>query len=122
MSTPEGARKSSEFMAICTCPDFCWTQVGSSRVVLPYMVATDLSASLECSPNVFFADKPAFLYKHSYAPSVSGNELAAPDGGFVSKVKEGVVWGEGHDETVLVNDIPVVRHGDSCWMNHESAG
>lgn len=120
MSTPEGARKSGNFVAVCTTPDYCWTQVGDTKKLVPYMVACDLSQSVQCSPNVFFGSDPVFLYKSSLAPMVKGNEPALPDGGKDSGIRNGVLWVEGHEDTVLVNDIPVVRHGDICWMNCKS--
>lgn len=117
MSTPEGARQSEKFVAVCLDPDYCWTPSGSGKRVVPYIVACDLSQSESCSPDVFFTDEPVFLYKSSYAPKVKGNEAACPDGGKLSQTRNGIVWVEEHEATVLVNDIPVVRDGDMCWMN-----
>lgn len=120
MSTPEGARKSGKFLAVCSDPDYSLTQIGDKKVLVPYMVACDLSQSIECSPDVFFGGDPVFLHKTSNAPKVLGNEPALPDGGKNSNMRNGIVWVDEHEETVLVNDIPVVRHGDKCWMNSTS--
>lgn len=117
MSTPEGARKSGLFVAVCLYPDYCWTPTGDGKEIVPYMIGCDLSESIGCSPNVYFADGPAFLYKASCAPSVKGNEPACEDGGKQSSVKNGLMWVEEHESSVLVNGIPTVRHGDACWMN-----
>jgi uncharacterized Zn-binding protein involved in type VI secretion len=114
---PEGARKSGKFLAICITPDLCWTPTGDGRQIVPYMIVSDLSASMSCSPNVLFTKEPAFLFSDSFAPHVTGNEPACSDGGKLSHVKNGIVWADGHTSSVLINGIPAVRHGDHCWMN-----
>jgi hypothetical protein len=81
------------------------------------MIACDLSASIDCSPNVFFTTEPAFLFKTSAAPQVKGNEPGV-GGGVISDLNVGSVWVEEHAEAVFINGIQVVRHGDRCWMNH----
>lgn len=130
MSLAEGARKTGMFVAICTEPDYCWTPVGGELKLVPYMIATDLSASEDCSPNVTFAGDPVFLYKRSCAPRVEGNEPGVGDGagssgvdgrgngGLLSGIHNGLVWVEENAGDVFVNGIEVVRHGDRCWMNH----
>jgi Domain of unknown function (DUF4150) len=131
MSTPEAARKSEKFIAVCSEPNYCWTPAGKGKKIVPYMIACDLSESFNVSEDVFFTDEPAFLYSSSQAPRVKGNESGVGDGpntsgidergngGLNSDINNGVVWVEQHEETVLVNDIPVVRHMDKCWMNHK---
>lgn len=131
MSTPEAARKSGKFFAICSDPDYCWTPTGNGKKIVPYMVACDLSESFNVSPDVFFTDEAAFLYSSSQSPRVKGNEPGVGDGagtsdvdergngGVLSGINNGVVWVEEHDATILINDIPIVRHLDKCWMNHK---
>ena len=131
MSAPEAARKSGQFIAICRDPDYCWTPTGNGKKIVPYMIACNLEDSLNVSGNVFFTDQPAFLYSSSQAPKVQGNENGIGDGpnssgvdergngGINSGINNGVVWVEEHDETILINDIPLVRHMDKCWMNHK---
>jgi hypothetical protein len=113
----EGARKSELFLAIGTEPDYCWTPVGGKKKLVPYVIACDLSASVDCSPNVLFTDQPAFLFRTSSAPRVKGNEPGV-GGGLTSGVNVGCVWVQGHAEAVFINGIAAVRDGDECWMNH----
>jgi hypothetical protein len=131
MSPPEGARKSGAFFAICESPSYCWTPRGGKKVLVPYMIACDLSGSVTCSPDTFFSGDPVFLYRKSKAPRVEGNEPGVGDGpsssgvdergngGLRSGINNGVVWVEEHAEAVYVNGILVVRHGDHCWMNEK---
>lgn len=128
---PEGARKSGKFIAVCADPDYAWTPVGGQKVLVPYMIASDLADSMDVSPNVNFTGEPAFLYQASAAPRVQGNEPGVGDGpgtsgfedrgngGLLSGVTNGIVWVERRSESVFVNGIQVVRDGDECWMNHE---
>jgi hypothetical protein len=127
---PEGARKAATFLAVCYDPDYCWTPRGKKKKLVPYMIACDLSASEACSPNTFFTRDPVFLYRHSVAPRVKGNEPGVGDGagtsgidergngGLLSGIHNGVVWVDQKERTVFVNGIEVVRHLDRCWMNH----
>jgi hypothetical protein len=117
---PEGARRSGMFIAVCSDPDFVWTPRGGELVLVPYMIACDLAASTHVSPNVNFTSQPVFLYHSSSAPNVEGNEQGLH--GLLSDVINGSVWVEGHSDTVFVNGIQVVRHGDHCWMNHVPRG
>ena len=134
MGVPEGARKSGLFVAICKNPSYCWTPRGGKKKLVPYMIACDLSKSMQCSPNTFFTDDPVFLFQTSQAPRVEGNEPGVGDGkgtsgvdgrgngGKKSGINNGVVWAEGHSSTVFVNSIPVVRHLDEVWMNVKPIG
>lgn len=121
MSNPEGARRSGRFIAVCTVPDYCWTPVGGEQKLVPYVIACDLSASQDCSPNVNFTTEPVFLFGASVAPRVEGDEPGV-GGGVVSGVNVGAVWAEEHAAAVYVNGIQVARHGDRCWMNHAPKG
>jgi hypothetical protein len=133
MNLPEGARKSGLFVAVCSDPDYCWTPRGGEKKIVPYMIACDLSASEDCSPDTFFTRQPVFLFKHSIAPRVEGNEPGVGDGkgtsgvdgrgngGIDSGIHNGTVWVEENAVNVFVNGIEVVRHGDKCWMNHKPA-
>jgi hypothetical protein len=131
VSPPEGARKTSRFVAVCCDPDYCYTPIGGKRKIVPYMVACDLSQSEACSPDAFFTRQAVFLYKRSFAPRVEGNEPGVGDGpgssgvdgrgngGIRSGINNGIVWVEKHAVNVFVNGSEVVRHGDECWMNHK---
>jgi hypothetical protein len=131
MSVPEGARRTGKFVAICTDPDYAWTPVGGEKKLVPYMIACDLSQSMDCSPDTFFAKDPVFLHRNSMAPRVEGNEPGVGDGsgssgvdgrgngGLLSGIHNGIVWVEENAVNVFVNGIEVVRHEDKCWMNHK---
>jgi hypothetical protein len=134
MSTNEGARKSGKFILVGEEADFAWTPRGGEKVLVPYVLATDLSQSEDCSPDTFFTGQPVFLFKKSFAPRVRGNEPGSGDGDGTSGVDErgngglstgihnGIAWGKGHSPTVFVNGIPVVRHLDEVRMNHKPGG
>ncbi len=123
MMPPEGARRSGKFLAVCSDPDYCWTPIGGDKKLVPYMIACDLSASIACSPDTFFVGDQVFLHTASLAPRVEGNEPGVGDGdatsgvdargngGLLSGIHNGVVWGEENAQTVFVNGIEVVRDG-----------
>jgi hypothetical protein len=130
----EGARKSGKFVAVCEDPDYCYTPRGGKKKLVPYMIASDLSKSVDCSADSFFTSEPVFLFKTSLAPRVEGNEAGVGDGkgssgvdergngGLHSGINNGVVWADGHSATVFVNQVPVARHLDHVWMNHKPVG
>jgi hypothetical protein len=113
---PIGARKYSQFIAVCVVPDVCKTPVGKDLVPLPYQIMATLEDSKAVSGNVNFNGEPVFLLEHSAIPSVTGNEPGS-GGGTKSGVNKGKVRATSASQSVLVNGRKVVRHDDECEMN-----
>lgn len=113
---PIGARRDRRFYAVTLSPDVCLTPCGSSMVPVPYMLYASLEGSLSCIESVNFNNKAAFVYDHSLAPTVQGDEPGI-GGGVKSGVNRGKVWADGAALNVRAEGRRVVRAGDSCWMN-----
>jgi hypothetical protein len=85
-------------------------------VPVPYMLYASFEGSQECTETVHFNGRPAFVFDHSRAPKVQGDEPGT-GGGVKSGVNEGKVWADGASRTVRAEGRRVVRNGDHCWMN-----
>lgn len=113
---PIGARKDSRFYAVSTSPDVCLTPRGGAMVPVPYNIYVNLEPSEKCTPSVQFNKKPVFVWDHSLAPTVKGDEPGT-GGGIKSGVNVGKVWADGASRNVRAEGLRIVRHGDHCWMN-----
>ncbi len=113
---PIGARKDSTFYAVTTSPDVCLTPMGPGMVPIPYMLYADLKPSSKCTPSVRFNKKLTYVFDHSLAPDVKGDE-AGTGGGVKSGVNKGKVWACEASTNVYAEGRRIVRHGDRCWMN-----
>jgi hypothetical protein len=113
---PIGARKDSQFYAVTLLPDVCQTPVGAGMVPVPYMLYANLQGSSNCIESVRLNGKPAYVYDHSLAPKVEGNEPGT-GGGVKSGVNVGKVWAKDASANVRAEGRRIVRHGDDCWMN-----
>jgi Domain of unknown function (DUF4150) len=113
---PLGARKDGEFYAVTTSPDVCLTPMGPGMVPVPYMLYASFEGSSKCIESVRFNRRPAYVFDHSLAPVVQGDEPGT-GGGVVSGVNVGEVWTEGASVNVRAENRRIVRHGDNCWMN-----
>src|SRR5262249_41904263 len=111
-----GARKDATFYAITKEPDVCLTPMGGAMVPVPYMIYASLEGSMKCIEGVHFNDKPCYVYDHSLAPQVQGDE-PGPGGGVKSGVNKGKVWAFEAATNVRANSKRIVREGDRCWMN-----
>ncbi len=116
MSKHVGARKQSIIVAASLTPDVCLTPVGAAMVPVPYPISVDLSGSTEVVENVHFNGAPVYVYAHSLAPPVKGDEPGT-GGGVVSGVNVGKVWAFTSSKKVFAGKRQVVREGDFCWMN-----
>jgi hypothetical protein len=120
MAEKLGARKNSNWKAICTAPDFCKTPVGSSTPPIPYQVIADLGQSENCVPNVRFNGDPCCVLNPSIIPHCTGDEPGTAKG-----VRSGTVAGEvrpaGASSTVRATKKPVVREDDPCTLNGGNA-
>lgn len=113
---PIGARKSSTFWAVTEEPDVCLTPMGPAMVPVPYMLYTSFEGSDNCIANVRFNGKPAFVWDHSHAPRVTGDEPGT-GGGVKSGVNVGRTWAHEKSGNVRAGGRRIVRKGDKCWMN-----
>jgi hypothetical protein len=111
-----GARKDATFYAITMEPDVCLTPMGGGMVPVPYMLYASLEGSLKCIENVHFNGKPSYVYDHSLAPQVQGDEPGT-GGGVKSGVNKGKVWAFEAATNVRATGRRIVREGDRCWMN-----
>lgn len=116
MAEKLGARKNSEWKAVCTAPDFCKTPVGSSTPPIPYQVIADLGQSENCVPSVRFNGDPCKVLNQSVVPKCTGDEPGAAKG-----VKSGTVADKveprSASSSVRAGKKRVVRQGDSCTLN-----
>ncbi|WP_280191006.1 DUF4150 domain-containing protein [Delftia sp. PS-11] len=117
MAQEMGTAKDSQFVLISTLPDVCLTP-DRKGVPVPYPIMHSMDQSEQCSPNVFFAGKPAYMHEESYVDNVKGDE---PGGGkgIVSGTHVAISRSEEHSSTVFVNGRHVVRTGDKVWMNRK---
>ena len=83
---------------------------------VPYQITTDLSGATNVIPNVNFNGAPVYVYAHSLAPPVKGDEPGT-GGGVQSGVNVHKVWAFTSSQTVRADRRKVVREGDRCWMN-----
>lgn len=113
---PIGARKDHTFYAISTSPDVCLTPMGAGMVPIPYMLYAELAPSDKCTKSVRFNGSPAYVWDHSVAPKVTGDEPGT-GGGVKSGVNVGKVWADEASTNVRSERRRIVRHGDHCWMN-----
>ena len=109
---PVGARKDTMITCVSTSPDWCRTQAAP----VPYPILTTLEGSDLCIDSVRFNKKPVYVYDHSLAPTVYGDE-PGKGGGVLSQVNEGKVWAVTASGNVRAGGRPIVRVGDKNWMN-----
>lgn len=116
MTAHVGARKQSIIVAVNLTPDVCLTPVGGAMVPVPYLISVNLAGAMKVTPSVRFNRAPAYVYAHSLAPPVKGDEQGT-GGGVVSGVNTGKVWAFTSSKNVFAEGRQVVREGDYCWMN-----
>lgn len=120
MAAEAAAAKDAEFILVCLLPDVCLTPNRKGKPV-PYPITHDMGESKQCSPNVFFRGKPAYLHEESYVDNVKGDE---PGGGkgVVSRTHVKISRSEQYSDNVFVNGRHLVRTGDKVWMNRAEPG
>jgi hypothetical protein len=116
---PIGARKDMIIYSVTVAPDVCLTPMGGGMVPVPYQLFADLSGSVKCIDSVRFNEKPCYVFDHSLAPVVRGDEPGT-GGGVVSGVNVGRVWADVASTNVRAARRRVVRVGDLNWMNVQS--
>lgn len=117
MADEAGVAKDSQFVLINIRNDVCLTPTVIG-IPIPYSITHKMDQSQQCSPNVFFAGKAAYLHEESYVDNVKGDEEGA-GGGVVSGTHVNISRSINRSETVFVNGRRVVRTGDQVWMNRK---
>ena len=115
MPNEAATAKDAQFVLNSILPDVCLTPTKSGYPV-PYVITHKMDQSEQCSPNVFFRGKPAYLHNESYVDKVMGDEPGAGKG-VVSQTNTTISHAIGKSGSVFVNGKPIVRTGDSVWMN-----
>ena len=115
MASETATAQDAQFRLVSLAPDVCLTP-GKQGVPVPYPITHAMDQSQHCSPNVFFQGKPAYLHNESYVDKVMGDEPGAGKG-VVSQTHTTISHAIGKSGSVFVNGKPIVRTGDSVWMN-----
>jgi hypothetical protein len=108
--------KDSDFVLVSLLPDVCMTPSKSEGVPVPYPITHKMDQSKQCSPNVFFRGKPAYLHNESYVDNVQGDEAGTGEG-VVSDTHVKISHNIDKSKNVFVNGKPIVRTADTMWMN-----
>lgn len=107
--------KDQRFRVVSLVPDVCLTP-GKTGYPVPYPVTHTLDQSCQCSRNVFQSGEPVYLDNESYVDKVKGDEPGM-GGGVISQVNRSISHNIGKSANVFVNGRPLVRTGDTMWMN-----
>lgn len=120
MAHEAATAKDGEFVLISLVPDVCLTP-GKSGYPVPYVITHAMDKSQQCSPNVFFRGKAAYLHNESFVDQVMGDEPGAGKG-VLSQTHVEISHSIAHSASVFVNGRPIVRTGDAMWMNWTKPG
>lgn len=120
MADEAATAKDGQFILISLLPDVCLTP-GKNGYPVPYVITHAMDQSRQVSPNVYFAGKAAYLHNESYVDNVRGDEPGT-GGGIVSGTHVKISHSIDKSPTVFVNGRPLVRTGDSMWMNWQKPG
>jgi hypothetical protein len=112
MADEAATAQDGQFMLISILPDVCIT----NGCPVPYPITHTMDKSGQCSPNVFFRGKAAFLHNESFVDFVSGDEPGTGKG-VVSGTNMGISHSIEKSASVFINGKPLVRTGDKVWMN-----
>ena len=115
MANEAATAKDAQFVLISMLPDVCLTPSKSGYPV-PYVITHRMDQSEQCSPNVFFRGKPAYLHNESYVDNVRGDEPGAGKG-VISRTHVKISHNIDKSATVYVNGRQIVRTADMMWMN-----
>ena len=115
MANEAATAKDAQFVLINLLPDVCLTPTKSGYPV-PYVITHKMDQSEQCSPNVYFAGKAAFLHNESYVDNVKGDEPGEGKG-IVSQTHVKISHSIRRSGSVYVNGKPIVRTADQVWMN-----
>jgi ribosomal protein S28E/S33 len=115
MALQAATAKDSQFVIVCMAPDVCFTPK-KPYYPIPYPITHKFDQTKKPSKNVFFAGKPAYRHKVSFVDNVTGDQ-PGKGGGVISQVNVKISHNIDKSDTVFVNNKPIVRTGDTVWMN-----
>lgn len=116
MANEAATAQDGQFVLVSLLPDVCLTPSKPVGVPVPYPITHTMDKSQQVSPNVFFQKKAAYMHNESYVDAVTGDEPGAGKGvvsGTHVKISHNILC----SSTVYVNGQPIVRTGDTMWMN-----
>ena len=116
MANEAATAKDGQFVLVSLLPDVCMTPSKSEGVPVPYPITHKMDQSQQCSPNVFFRGKAAYLHNESYVDNVQGDEAGTGEG-VVSNTHVKISHNIDKSGSVFVNGKQIVRTGDRVWMN-----
>jgi hypothetical protein len=117
MAQEKATGKDAQYVLVSTLPDVCLTP-DKKGIPIPYPITHTMDQSQQCSPNVFFEGKPAYLHEESYVDNIRGDEPGAGLG-VVSNTHVKISRSIDQSPSVYVNGRKIVRTGDKMWMNRE---
>jgi hypothetical protein len=117
MAIEKATAKDGQYVLVSILPDVCITP-DRKGIPVPYPITHRMDQSQQCSPNVFFEGKSAYLHEESYVDNVTGDE-AGGGLGVVSGTHMEISRSIDHSPSVYVNGCKIVRTGDLVWMNRE---
>jgi hypothetical protein len=115
MALQAALAKDAQFVLICVTPDVCFTP-SKPYAPTPYPITHKLDQSKNASKNVYFREKKAYLHKVSYVDNVMGDQPGMGKG-LVSQTNMKISHNIQKSSTVFINGKPMVRAGDTAWMN-----
>jgi len=117
MAKEAATAKDAQFVLISILPDVCFTPKKPPHgVPVPYPIMHKMDKSKQCSSNVFFRGKPAYLHEASYVENVTGDEAGAGKG-VVSGTNTHISRSTQYSSSVYINGKRMVRTGDMVRMN-----
>jgi len=118
MANESATAKDAQFLLISILPDVCFTPSKPPHgVPVPYPIMHKMDKSWQCSSNVFFRGKPAYLHEKSHVDKVTGDEPGAGKG-VVSGTHTHISRSKQYSRSVHINGKHMVRTGDSVSMNN----
>jgi len=120
MAKEAATAKDAQFVLISILPDVCFTPKKPPHgVPVPYPITHKMDKSKQCSSNVFFKGKPAYLHETSYVEKVTGDEAGAGKG-VVSGTNTDISRSTQYSRSVYINGKRMVRTGDMVRMNRSN--
>ena len=115
MASESATARDKQFVLICILPDVCFTPKKPGYPI-PYPITHKMDQSENCSHNVYFRGKAAFLHNESFVDNVKGDEPGKGKG-VVSQTHMKISHSIRHSRDVYVNGKAIVRTADQVWMN-----
>lgn len=115
MAMETATAKDKKFRLVFVAPDVCLTP-GKTGYPVPYPITHAMNMSKQCSPNVYFNGKKAYLHNESFVDKVMGDQPGMGKG-IISQTNILISHNITKSGSVYVNGRQLVRTGDTVWMN-----